>query len=152
MPFDKPFQPSIPQMIKFNRYFNAVHRPLSALDELRNGKVMPETVETLLIVYPSIYAEMKTEILGQMTTVIAKKKDVPYQKRIALSAFLGQPLDASLAPQNIMANQQILSQQTAAKQQQEAGPVNPTAKGIGNLTLSDRLGTNIQNSAQREMT
>lgn len=148
LPFDRPFKPSMPQIIQFNRYYNTVHRPLSALSELKDGVVHPETVETLQAVYPSLYTEMKSEIINSMTSVLAKKQEVPYQQRIAISAFLGSPLDSSMEPQSIQSNQKAMAQQNAEKAQEEA--VRTTSKGIGNIGLSGRLKTNIQSTAQRD--
>lgn len=147
LPFDAPFKPTMPQMIKFNRYYKTVHRPLTALDDLRSGVVHPETVEALQAVYPLLYSEMKTEIMGSMANVIAKKKKVPYQQRLAITQFLQSPLDSSTLPANIQANQVAMSMPSASSDEDKI-----TAPNLGNMNLSGRLKTNIQGSAQREAT
>lgn len=147
LPFDGKWAPSRMQMIKFDRYYNIVHRPLSALSELKGGTVHPETVETLQTVYPQLYTEMKTELYNSMSNAIAKKVDIPYQRRMAISMFLGQAIDSSM--QSMMSNQMVLAQHAAAKAAEQS-PIKSTSKGVGNITLSGRLQTNIQNSAQRE--
>ncbi len=150
LPLDKPFKPSIPQMIKFNRYYQTVHRPLSALSELKSGFVQPETIETLQTVYPSLYNEMKTELIGHLSTAMGKEEPVSYQKRMAISTFIGSPVDSSLVPANIQMNQAMLNQQSAQKSAQESDQMKSTSKGIGNIGLAGRLKTSIQDSAQRE--
>lgn len=148
LPFDKPFVPSMPQMIKFNRYYQIVHRPLSALSELKAGHVYPETVETLQNVYPQLYDEMKTEILSSMSGVLAKEQTVPYQQRIAISSFIGSPLDSSMTPESVHANQMALAAQATGKA--EEGAIKSTAKGMSNIGASGRLKTNLQDSATRD--
>lgn len=146
MPFDKPFAPSRVQMLKFNRYYNVVHRPLTALSDLQAGKVAPETVEALQTVYPQLYTEMKTSLINSMAKAVAKGVELPMQKRMAISQFIGQPIDSS--SQSFQANQQVIAQQAAGKQAAQKA-LHSTAKGVGNLTVSDRMKTNIQGSAQR---
>ncbi len=149
LPLDPPFKPTMPQMIKFNRYHQAVSRPLSALSELEAGQVHPETLEVLAQVYPTLYTEMQTEVMNAMTEAIADKRPVNYQKRLALSAFLGQPIDSSMVPGVAQANQAVLRAHAVAKAAAEAPKT--TASGLGKLGLSDRLKTNLQTSAERGM-
>lgn len=147
LPLDKPFKPTMPQIIKFNRYYDAVHRPLTALKQLRDGFIYPEMVESLQSVYPQLYSEMQVQVMTSVTTAMAKKEEIPYQKRMAVSAFLQAPLDSSMLPQVFTANQATLNMTTAKKDMAEAAPTN-----IGKIDVSGRLKTNIQGSAQREAT
>lgn len=148
-PMDPPFKPTMPQMIKFNRYYDAVHRPLSLIDYMRDGQINKEAIEAVSNVYPKLYSEIKTEAMDGLSTAIAKEQPIPYQKRLAIAAVLGQAVDSSLEPGAVQANQALLSARQMAKKAQE-GAVKTTSKGLGNVTLSDRLKTNIQESAQRE--
>ncbi len=147
LPLDPPFKPTFPQMIKFSRYYNAVHRPLSALGQLKEGSVHPETIEALNTVYPQLYQEMKTEVMDAVTTTLAKKEDIPYQQRMAVSHFLQMPLDSSMLPETFSTNQATLAQMSAKKDAKEAAPAQ-----MGKISLGDRLRTNSQNATQREAT
>lgn len=140
MPLDKPYKPTPSDISKFNQYYRIVHRPLAALDDLREGKVRDETIETLSTVYPNLYNEMKTSLMDQITEKISKKDNLDYQKRLALSRFMGMPLDSSGLPQVFMANQVVLAKHAAMKAAEEAGH----AKGMSNITLSSRSQTMTQ--------
>lgn len=146
LPFDKPFKPTLPQIVKFNRYYDTVNKPLAAIDQLRDGFIHPETVEALQTVYPQLYSEMRTHVMDAVTTSMAKGEDVPYQKRMAVSAFLQAPLDSSMLGSVYAANQAAFAQIGAKKAAQES------STNVGSNTLSDRLKTSTQDTSQREAT
>lgn len=114
MPLSATWQPSITQKAKFSRYYNAVNEPLKALKDVRNGSLSPETMEALQTVYPSLLGEMRQKMMEHMD--IAKVKTLPYNQRLGLSTFLGQPLDGNMTPQGIMANQASFSAPQLSKQ------------------------------------
>ena len=55
--------------------------------------------------------------MEQLVDVKANKEFIPYETRLGLSLFLGQPLDATMTPQSIMANQKPQVPQENAEQQ-----------------------------------
>lgn len=120
-PFTKGTKVSIPQINKFNKYYDAVHDPLSVLKGVKEGKFSAEGTEALKTVYPSLYGEISTEIYSALSAHKGKSDSIiPYQKRIALCAFLGTPLDPSLAPENVAANQAVLGALGQKKEAKEA--------------------------------
>lgn len=93
------------EISKFNRYYRIVQNPLSALEQVKNGTIVPETTETLTNVYPRLFMDMKQKLLHQ----ISEQTSVPYQTRQSISMFLGEPLDKALSPQAILANQSTIA-------------------------------------------
>lgn len=120
MPFDAPHMPSMSEVNRFDRYYDAVEKPLSVLDELAGGTVSDESIEAVQEVYPQLFGEMQKEVISTIATRLQKPDSVvPYQQRIALSKFLGQPLTASLLPENIAANQLVLNKSQAEEDAKE---------------------------------
>lgn len=152
-PFDKPKPPSVVQMTTFDRYYDAVHKPLVVLDELKSNNLLPETMETLQNVYPSLLADMRQEVITEMAAKHKTLQEIPFQRQITLSKFLGQPLSKALDPQLIMANQGVLQAQQAqeqAKEQAQMGMGKTTQKGLQSLDLADATRTSQQRVNQRD--
>jgi hypothetical protein len=149
---DEPYQPSQAQIITFMRYNDVVDNPLVALKQLEDNYVPRETLETLKTVYPSLYADMKQSIIGQLTDKMAGGKvDLPYQKRVVLSQFLEMPLDSSFRPDIMAKNQQslaVISQKAEAKEAAERA-VRPSQTGLGKVSLSSRNQTGLEKVASR---
>lgn len=149
LPLDKPFQPTLPQMIQFQKYNRVVKNPFLALEDLSHDVMSKETTETLTAVYPGLYNQMKVEVMGHVASGLAENIFIPYQKRLALSVFLQEPLDSSLLPQNIQSNQAVLAAQNSKKQAENSAPTAPNSEGIGKITLANNIKTNNQKAAQR---
>lgn len=135
-PFAEKHQPSESEISKFNRYRQVVENPLVALEQIKDRTLGPETIETLSVVYPKLYDQLKQDILEKAFTVKQKGVTISFQTKQALSNFLGEPLDQSLSPQSILANQMIMAGNQNSGQmapQQEK----PRAKGLDKM---DRVG------------
>ena len=149
---DEPYEPSQAQIITFMRYNDVVNNPLIALQQLEDNYVPRETLETLKTVYPSLYADMKQSIIGQLTDKIAGGKvDLPYQKRVVLSQFLEMPLDSSFRPDIMAKNQQslaVIGQKAEAKEAEQRA-VRPSQTGLGKVSLSSRNQTSLEKVASR---
>jgi len=144
LPLSPKYKPSQSEISDFNHYYDLVEDPLSALTELRQGNLVPSTIETLQTVYPGLYSEMKSSIVEEITN---RDNDVPYRERMLLSMFLGSDLDESLLSQNVQANQASIQ---GPSQQAENQPIKPTSKAIANIDASGRAMTPMQKTAQRE--
>lgn len=140
-PLSEPYKPSPAELAKFNRYYNTVERPLGVLKQVQAGTLTTEALETLQVVYPKLYAQMKDAAMSHLGN-IKDINTVPYQKKLMLSMFLGQDMTNSLKPANI-ASAQIVSPQV------NGGAVNPTQKGLGKINKSEQLMTPFQKSAAR---
>jgi hypothetical protein len=111
---------------------------VNSLKEVAAGTLTNETMEALTAVHPQLLQEMREQVLSNMK--LEKAKVLPYAQKIALSKFLGQPLDANLLPQAIQANQASfnlqLSQQSAPKEGRKTN-----SGGLGKIKLSTRTAT-----------
>lgn len=152
-PMDQEFEPSQAQMIKYLRYDEAVENPLVILKQLERNNLLPETVETLQMVYPRLYAEIQSSIMGEITDKMAAKSlDLPYQKRIVLSNFLGVNLDSTMMPQIIKRNQQTLAKLAGEAKQEEAKQqqaMRTSQAGLGKVSLAERSQTNLTQTMLR---
>lgn len=145
--FQKPYEPSDLEVSKFMTYKNTVDAPLSVLDSLKDNSISVEQIETLNAVYPELYNSMRFQI---MEKVVSLKADLPYQKKLSLSMFLGKDVDSSLKPQMIQANQQSFAAMKAGGSgQKDMVGVKPTAKSLGSVNLSNRAVLPMDKSANR---
>jgi hypothetical protein len=136
-PFEEKEEPSAAEVSQFNRYRDITENPMHALEQVRDGTLGPETIETLNTVYPKLYDHMKQAVL-QAAGKQLQKGPIPYSTRQQVSFFLGQPIDGSLSPMAIQANQQ--THMMAQQQNQAPGPTKPSKAGMGKITLSKRSG------------
>jgi hypothetical protein len=150
-PFDAPRKPSNTEIAKFNRYASIVDNPIQILKEIKKGTILPQDIETLSTVYPTLYNKMKETVTHKLIEHAAKKDaQVPYTTRLGLSLFLGQNLDSTLSPQGIMANQSALlmgSLQQQAKQM--AQNTRPSKSGMRQMKSINNDLTKSQSSAER---
>lgn len=138
LPLSSEFKASPAQIRKFNMYYNAVEKPLSALSQVKNGTLNSETMEALREVHPHLLSEMQKKVLEHMNPE-AKLK---YSTKISLSKFLGHPLAESLTPQSVIANQMAM---TPSAPEMNAGPAKkPKKAALDKWDLSGRAQTRTQ--------
>jgi hypothetical protein len=89
--------PSEAQMSKLEQTHRVIKKPLSVLDSMRQGTLSSNEISTLKTVYPKLYQQMASSLV---TKLASSREPVPYANRLQISAFLGQPADSSLLPQN----------------------------------------------------
>lgn len=106
LPLSAPYQPSEAEKSKFLRYFNAVNDPLSVLSQVKHGTLSNESIEALQNVHPQLYRQMQQQIQAEIAGIEHNK--IPYSVKMSVAKFLGKPLDASMLPQVIQANQASL--------------------------------------------
>ena len=83
---------------------------------------------------------MKQQMVEQITG-LDNPESVPYQTRLSMSAFLGEPLDASMAPQALLANQQAFQQEN---QQNANSQAKPSKTGMGKIAEGKRTGLGME--------
>lgn len=130
------FKPSQLAQAKFMKYYNAVNNPISVLKDVRSGTLSSESLEALQAVHPELYNQMKVYVQNQM----AKKspQTLPYGTKLSIAKFLGQPIDASMQPHAIQANQASLSGPQLGTQQ--AQPTGRKAH-MSKFAIGDRTST-----------
>jgi hypothetical protein len=89
------WQPGDMEMRSWARSVSAVEDPHGVEERLANGHITPEDIEAYHAVYPERANALKAEVLAHLPTL---KKQLPYQKRIALSMFTGVAVDPSMNP------------------------------------------------------
>jgi hypothetical protein len=105
-PAKEVWHPSDAEISKWERYVTAVDQPLSIMRDLAKGTITHEAVEAVQSVYPKLYSEMQSKVLEKLTET---KKQLPYGKRLALSTFLGSPVDVTTTPAFLQQMQANLS-------------------------------------------
>jgi hypothetical protein len=90
------WQPSDMEMRTFARYAAAVEDPQAVVERLAHGSITPEDVEAMKAVYPEMHAEITSQIMMRLGDL---RKQLPYERRLALSIFSGVPVDPAMHPQ-----------------------------------------------------
>lgn len=134
------YSPSKSEINKFNRYYQTVKSPTSVLKKIKMGRVLPEEMETLKAVYPQLLAEMQGAVMEELADHMANAKDLPYQTKLGLGAFLEQDLVNSMGQQSIAMNQVTLQGPSMQKDQ----GLKPTQGGLKQLTANDRFQTGFK--------
>jgi hypothetical protein len=139
LPLSASWEPSTAQKNQFAKYYNAVDQPVSALKQVQSGLLDNETMEALQAVHPQLLSEMRQSVIKNMK--IDQAKELSYAKKLALAKFLGQPLDESMLPQAIQANQMIFNPPPPPAPQGK--PLGPKTRlgGLKNLKASSRTST-----------
>ncbi len=150
-PLSPSYKPSDADLSKWHSYFNAVENPTAALYSVAHGTLIPETMETLSVVYPKMLNDMRQSVMGKMTESISKKKVIPYKTKLSLSLFMGEDLVESLNPVSMIGNQNTMATATQSKAMQASAQMNSVnTKNAGNIKTASRYLTPMQKSADRK--
>jgi len=129
------------ELYVFYKYMNAVNNPLDTLfDELKDGTLQMETVETIKTVYPDLYKRVSLDLLLQAGENPDK---LTYRQKLQLSLLFGYDLDGSLSPEAIQANQVAVSGQATAMNQSQK-PKKSSVVGIREMQKSQAMLTPMQ--------
>lgn len=144
-PGDEPPQPSNTHKDQFMGYHEIVNDPLKALEHIKKGTLTAQHLEALQTVYPNLYQHMQQQVMSHATPKAIQK--LKYPVRLALAKFLGQPMDATMAPGTVAANQMIYAQPAAL--QASGGPGRKpaggsTLGGLSKLNLAKRTATGTE--------
>lgn len=151
--FDAKTPPSKADLAKFNRYYSIVQDPYIALHQVKKGTVTPETIETLSVVYPRLYQDMKKSVMDALVVHQSKRNHspIPMKTQMALSMFLGQDLSSSISSHSIHSNQVSFTSRNALKAAQEAQRGGrSTLGGMKELDLSNSSLMPMQRSVNRK--
>ena len=123
------------QVDAFSRYFAAVNDPGSVVDDLKARQLSPEGVETLKVVYPQTYDEIRKTAIEE----IAKHGlEMPYDAVLQMSLLLDIPGHPTLDPTFLASVQSMWSAKAKATRQgpspSNTRPLPPVQK-----TESERL-------------
>lgn len=124
---------SRPDLVKFARVWGTVTAPASAAKDLKSGRLMPDQVDALKTVYPSIYDELRTTTLVALGKADDAGHKIPIQTRMQLATLL--QLDDAADP--ALTGQQAdriagLIAKSQQSQQPQQRPLPTTASKVAN--------------------
>lgn len=134
----KSYEPAKSAKSKFMRYYSYANNPHKVLEDMKNGFVNPEGVETLRTLYPRMYSELYNEI----TSRAGEQKNLSYQQRRGLYKMLSIMGEPSLIPDNLR-----MLQGTPQPPQEQANNGNLRASGLKDLGQANRFATKLDNKA-----
>ncbi len=145
----KPFDTQVKDKNKertYDRALEVAHAPLSILNHIKRGTITPEHVQHLNGIYPEVYNSLSQKLMERASQAQMKGHKLDYKTRVAMSMFLGQPLDSTMTPQAIMAAQ---SSSMSGKQQPPPAPPKKSTAALSKLpqqyqTASQSLETRHQ--------
>ena len=114
-----------------------VHDPVSVLAQVKDGTIIPDSLEAISMVHPKLYDFMKTTMLDHVTSMKDPTK-IPFKVRQSMSFFMGEPIDRVFQAQSIAANQAAF----APAQKSDDQTPRPRANTQGKVTLAKRSGLN----------
>ena len=89
------YKPSEVELVRFERYVEAVLDPLVMLRDLRRGVLTRETVEAVQTCYPEMYQKVVVMLAQQIPNL---RQRLPYKDRINLSVLFEIPVDETMEP------------------------------------------------------
>lgn len=149
-PLDTPTQPDQNAEANFHRQLDLAQNPMLVLQRVRNGMLLPKDVKTVQTLYPALYKSMTEKMTEAIVDAQAKKKTIPYRQRVAMSMFLGQPMDSTMSPSSMQAiiqsqaQQQIQNQSSGQKKSQSK----PTAAELKQIDKVDGMYATPEQSRQ----
>lgn len=139
-PLDEDVEPTEAQKETFHNALTVAEQPLSVLNNVKDGTLVPEDVQHLQAMYPNLYQKLQQKLVNNMIDTIHGEKEIPYETKLSLSLFLAKPLDSTMTPQSIMAAQTQM--QMPPQQNQQAGAPKGqgphSMKNIGSLAKASQ--------------
>lgn len=126
-PFDKEIPASPAQVGRYNRALDIAEQPAIVLQHIKDGTLLDSDILDLHKLYPEVYQKMAQKLTDQASNYQAGEAPIPYNTRMGVSLFLGQPLDSTMEPSSIIAAQPM------PKQDPQQGP----SKGAGGRSMKE---------------
>lgn len=114
------WEPSDVELSTFERYSSAAENPVSVLEDVANGSVTPEQIETLKALYPLVYERLQQ---GVLDAIMDENVEMSYEQRLNISTLFDVPADPTMTPQFISSMQaQFSSPPSATGANPQQGP------------------------------
>lgn len=139
---EKPM-PSRSELIKFNDFVEAVEKPQIIYEQLKQGYLNPNTLETLRVVYPRTYASIQAEVIAKLPKTISR------QQKIQLQPLLGSKVTPAMDYKNLMKLQGKTQNSQMANQQVNQQINHVSATAAKNINASDRSQTGLDKTLNR---
>lgn len=104
-PLDPPRKPNAAEVARYNEALKLAQEPTLVLQYIKEGSLTSKNIQDMQAMYPEVYAVMQQKLVGQLTAAKAKNMQIPYKTKLGMSMFMGQPLESSMRPNAILANQ-----------------------------------------------
>jgi hypothetical protein len=118
LPFDSEMPDEHSERV-YNHAIDAAARPLSVLDQVKDGSIEPHKFKHFVQMHPELHELLKKKITQRITEgQVNEDKKPPFQMRQALSVFMTNPLERSFTPQAILAAQGTFQPQQPTQGQQ----------------------------------
>lgn len=137
--FDDPVDPTKQQINEYHRGLQIAQQPLVIFNRIKDNTLLPQDLQILNALHPEYMGHMKQSVVNAMMDHKSSGGSIPFSMRQGLSLFIGQDLDSSFAPANIVAAQ------TTFVAQKNNGPQG-TEKGSPNKL--DKMANRYQTASQ----
>lgn len=139
--FTRKWIPSQSEIAKFDRIERVINDPLSVLDDLNEGKISKDSVDTLKEFAPETYQKIVSKFISKLSE---QKEPLPYNKRIQLSVVLGVPLDPSVDPSYVASIQALYAPTNNQPQQPTSNPTNINVGQLSKAQMPNAVATPFQ--------
>lgn len=99
--------------------------PLQILKHVENNTLSDQHLDAIQSIYPEVYVEMVNKVKEHLGAMDEKQELLPYQKRLSISRFIGEPLDSTMTQESM----QAIIQSASANRGPEATAMNQKASG-----------------------
>jgi hypothetical protein len=127
---------------KFLRITDAVMNPVETLELAGKGALLPEQIDALNTVYPSLMADVRSKLLER----IEQTGKVPEKHRMMVSMILGKDIDGRMQAAKIVPAQSVYGQQRQVDAQKREQAQMPLSRAKA-LRLPERA--DYEGSARR---
>lgn len=133
--------PSLDEITSFSRRYAVVEDPLVVLDRLAQGRLQPDEVDTLRVVYPETYGYVVAGVAAELAGIPPGR--IRYDFRVQVGNLFGFQTDPTLDPA-FVATMQNQGYQTSQQFQATQSPGRPLQRPLTatqhTLTTAQRLG------------
>lgn len=96
------WRPSDMELAKFERYAASAENPTVALANIAKGRVSPEEIETLKVLYPQTFQRLQE---GVLDAIMEPSKHLSYTQKVLIGSLFDVTTDVSMRPSFILACQ-----------------------------------------------
>lgn len=143
---DEPLEPSQVEKFQYDRLLDIANQPLITLQSIKDNDLTEDDMKAFVNMYPGLYKSVSQKVYNAMIEHKNEGKDIPYDKVIGLSLFLGQPLDSTLTTTGIALAQPSQATQAAQAQVNSQKQPKGTMQKLGksNSLMSTPLEARLQ--------
>lgn len=136
-PLDPKPMISTTEKSQYERTLSIAEHPTNMFGYIKAGRLTGKDVTDFKALYPDMYNQMATSLQQNILDHTSKGDTIPYQSRLGLSVFLGQPMDSTMTPGSIIAAQMASSGKPSEQPQDGSKPPpSSSVKGLGKMAES----------------